>query len=396
MKLFHEAGSMEKWAGDPKLMNGSVHYRTRLLYIYYLAAGRAEWLLMQVISPKCFPGLEKTPVLPTSQPSSPSPSGSSHSQSPLTNFGPSATAASSTSTSTTIAQRDWHETFQVEWENMPLGVRSAISYGKRPAPADRRQMVRLLVDEMRKHTPNPTKAQCLTVVKDIIKQHPQSFADTLDDGQTMIGGGYASLLTQVKVRVEHVNRNNTLARHRTKNKETNPTRGPMDCYGCTRWQPEMPSGVTSESLQARKEKMMELFSREGMAGVDRAEVQADLSATYYLQRKMINSIPAPSLELLRSEWPFLFLFAPPEHLCSFWNTHWCQGSSENGGGHGRTWQGSNRFLQLEVYKRQSEGCSAWLPWHSKKHPAIVDGTLQGRDGCPLHWGRCMYELKHCI
>lgn len=63
--------------------------------------------------------------------------------------------------------------------------------------------------------------------------------------------------------------------------------------------------------------MMELFSREGMAGVDRAEVQADLSATYYLQRKMINSIPAPSLELLRSEWPFLFLFAPPEHLCSF-------------------------------------------------------------------------------
>lgn len=170
-------------------MNGSIHDRTRLLYIYYLAAGRAEWLLMQVISPKCFPGLEKTPVLPTSQPSSPSPSGSSHSQSPLTNFGPSATAASSTSTSTTIAQRDWHETFQVEWENMPLGARSAISYRKRPTPADRRQMVRLLVDEMRKHTPNPTKAQCLTVVKDIIKQHPQSFADTLDDGQTMIGGG---------------------------------------------------------------------------------------------------------------------------------------------------------------------------------------------------------------
>lgn len=31
-------------------MNGSVHYRTKLLYIYYLAAGRAEWLLMQVIT----------------------------------------------------------------------------------------------------------------------------------------------------------------------------------------------------------------------------------------------------------------------------------------------------------------------------------------------------------
>lgn len=60
--------------------------------------------------------------------------------------------------------------------------------------------------------------------------------------------------------------------------------------------------------------MMELFSREGMAGMDRAEVQADLSATYYLQRKIINSIP-PSLELLRSEWPFPL--RDPEHLCSF-------------------------------------------------------------------------------
>ena len=62
--------------------------------------------------------------------------------------------------------------------------------------------------------------------------------------------------------------------------------------------------------------MMELFSREGMAGMDRAEVQADLSATYYLQGKIINSIP-PSLELLRSEW--LFLFAT-RSICAHFET----------------------------------------------------------------------------
>jgi len=46
-------------------------------------------------------------------------------------------------------------------------------------------------------------------VQNVVKQYPDNFADVLADG-TKIGGS-ASLHLQVKSRVEHVNRNNSLA-----------------------------------------------------------------------------------------------------------------------------------------------------------------------------------------
>lgn len=51
---------------------------------------------------------------------------------------------------------------------------------------------------------NPSKSQCQTVAKIILKQHPKSFADDMRDG-TVIGIGYGSLSTQLKAQVEHVN-----------------------------------------------------------------------------------------------------------------------------------------------------------------------------------------------
>ncbi|KAK0142443.1 hypothetical protein N1851_019825 [Merluccius polli] len=59
----------------------------------------------------------------------------------------------------------WPEKFQVPWDRMPLEIRSAIANGKRPTPAERRQMVKVLVDEIRKCEANPTRSQCLTVRK---------------------------------------------------------------------------------------------------------------------------------------------------------------------------------------------------------------------------------------
>lgn len=198
--------------------------------------------------------------------------------------------------------------FQVPWDKMPPGLQSAIANGKRPSPVDRRQMVRVVVDEMRRFEANPTRAQCLTIVEAIIKRHHKSFADTLDDGHTMIGGGYSSLLSQIKIRVEHVNRNNTLARHRAVKDATGvkAKAAPADTYGCTRWQPELPPEETNESLEEMRQTLTAIFSREGLSGAVRGEVQKLMEATYYLQRKMINGIPAPPLEQLRLQWPYLF------------------------------------------------------------------------------------------
>lgn len=181
----------------------------------------------------------------------------STSTAPVTSLSSSSSPVSSALPSPrTNIKRNWPETFTVNWTKMPPGLLTTVTSGKRPSPSDRRQFVRVLVDDMRKYEPNPTRAQCLVITRNITRQYPQSFADTLDDGKTMIGGGYESLLGQVKVRVEHLNRNNTLARHRVSKGATGamPAQGPADSYGCTRWQPELPPEETEESLEGLRKK----------------------------------------------------------------------------------------------------------------------------------------------
>lgn len=139
---------------------------------------------------------------------------------------------SSPPASSSPARANWPDTFKVNWSKMPPRLNTAIQNGKRPSPADRRQLIRVLVDDMWKIEVNPSRAQCLIIARDIVQQYPQSFMDTMDDGRTTVGAGYESLLCQIKTRIEHLNRNNTLARRRT-SKDANgakPQRGPADTY----------------------------------------------------------------------------------------------------------------------------------------------------------------------
>ncbi|XP_067312741.1 uncharacterized protein [Pseudorasbora parva] len=206
----------------------------------------------------------------------------------------------------------WAETFKVPWEVMPSGIRLAIANKKRPSPADRRQLVRILVGNMQKHDVNPSKAQCQIIVQNIVKQYPESFADVLADG-TKIGCGYASLLLQVKTRVEHVNRNNTLARRRKERLQSScrtisqSSRRPADRYGCVSWQPEeLPAGENDETLEEKRKQMVLLHSTEGMSGATRGELHKLMEVTYYRQRRDINASPAPPLSELKNSWPYLF------------------------------------------------------------------------------------------
>lgn len=111
-------------------------------------------------------------------------------------------------------RKSWPESFQVPWNLMPVDIRSAISDAKRPSPAARRHMVRVIVDEMRKNEPNPTRSQCLTVCRNLVRQHQNSFADQLDNGQ-LLGSGYTSLLMQVKNRIDNLNRTSSVRQHRS-------------------------------------------------------------------------------------------------------------------------------------------------------------------------------------
>ena len=128
-------------------------------------------------------------------------------------------------------------------------------------------MVRAIVDQMRVHNANPNRGICAKVIKDIVRKYPVCFRDV--DDMELAG---ASLLQQVKNRIEHVNRNNTLARIRVEkqNRASNSqagarVRGPEDTYGCVRWGPaELPSGETEDSLQQMKTDLQQVYAQVGI------------------------------------------------------------------------------------------------------------------------------------
>ncbi|KAL2082774.1 hypothetical protein ACEWY4_022592 [Coilia grayii] len=128
---------------------------------------------------------------------------------------------------------------------------------------------------------------------------------------TVIGSGYGSLLTQLKTRVEHVNRGNALSRRRKQKRISDApediARGPADQYGCVRWQPNCPSGETVQGLEEKKTEMKDLYDTEGPAGAERGYVIQLMKTTYYLQRKNINACPPPSIAELKTKWPYLFI-----------------------------------------------------------------------------------------
>ncbi|KAF4101576.1 uncharacterized protein LOC131524703 [Onychostoma macrolepis] len=205
--------------------------------------------------------------------------------------------------STSHIRKTWPDTFQVPWQLMPVEIQSAISSGKRPSPPARRQMVRVLADEMRKFEPTPTRAQCLTICKSIVHQYAQSFADQLHDGR-IVGEGYSSLLAQIKTRIENLSRTTSFREHRSSG--SGVKRGPTDTYGCTRFQPDLPLEETDDSIESKRQKLEDLYRREGTKGAEKSEVEQLMATTFCLQRSPINSVPAPSVAELMEKWPYLF------------------------------------------------------------------------------------------
>lgn len=187
---------------------------------------------------------------------------------------------------------------------MPEEVQSAIANSKRPAPDKRRQMIRILVDEIRKHDANPTRSECLIICRDIVKQYPRSFAD-MTSGGSIVGGGFTSLLSQMKTRIENVNRAGTVKRHRSSRLSGQPQR-PADSYGCTQFRPEPPPEETSDTVEQKRQQLWNIYRQEGIDAGERAEVIHLMKTTFCLQCDQINLTPPPSFEDLRIQWPYLF------------------------------------------------------------------------------------------
>lgn len=162
------------------------------------------------------------------------------------------------------------------------------------------------------HDLNPTRAICHSIARSIVREYPKCFADVGKKGD-IVGDGSHSLLQQIKTRVEYKNRKNTLVRHRREKQArtaaaeggTWMARGPVDQYGCVRWSPtELPSGETMESLNEIKNQLSNIYSAKGIGGEDTAKPL--MEKTYVIQRQYLNRVPAPAVNEIQKEWPFLF------------------------------------------------------------------------------------------
>ena len=246
-------------------------------------------------------GSEQTSPGTSQEHTSPASAAASPQQRPI----PASAAASPTS-------RDprWADHFEINWGRMPASMASAVKNDKRPSPADRREFIRRVVDDMRVHHENPNKAQVTCIAKAIVRKYPASFEDRADEGESL-GSGYHSLVLQMKTRVEHLNRNNTMARLRKPRRNSDataatPAGNPADAYGCASWQPEdLPEGETSASLEARRVALKERFHQDGVRGITLAELDNNKRLTYIIQREDINSKIA--LAELKEKWPFMFM-----------------------------------------------------------------------------------------
>lgn len=169
-------------------------------------------------------------------------------------------------------------------------------------------MVKMIVDEMVLVYRNPTKKHCTTIAQKLVRSNMSSFADRDDTNNTVIGTGYDSWVCQLKSRVENLNRNSchTPKYVRDAADTTSPKgvkRKIVDGYGCVNWQPERPADQTDEEVKKLEEELTELH-KTGPERWDGGKVDVLMAATYYLQRKDINS--GMAVADLQSKWPFLF------------------------------------------------------------------------------------------
>ncbi|XP_059354194.1 uncharacterized protein LOC132157507 [Carassius carassius] len=199
----------------------------------------------------------------------------------------------------------WYENFEIPWDKMPVEVQSAIANSKRPAPDKRRQMIRILADEIRKCENNPTRNECLIICRNIVKHFPNSFADMTPSG-VIIGSGCTSLLCQLKTRIENMNRAGTKNRLRTSKVPGQQHQRPSDSYGCTQFNPELPPEETYETLEQKRQQLETIYRQEGIRSGEKGEVINLMKTTFCLQRRHINQAPSPSIEDMRIQWPYLF------------------------------------------------------------------------------------------
>ena len=189
---------------------------------------------------------------------------------------------------------------------MPKGLQVSISRKERPLPSERRQMIRVLADDIAKITSRPMRKHLTVVASKVVAEFPSSFQDKLDD--VVVGSGYNSILTQLEQRFQNLNRQ-PMKRGNSSSDEAGSSqtakRQRATCaYGTNadQYSPDLPSNENSLTQAEKMKCLQEIHATEGWK-LD--EVKELLTDTYASVRRVINE-GKHSIHSVKEDWPFLF------------------------------------------------------------------------------------------
>ncbi|XP_041860268.1 uncharacterized protein LOC121651876 [Melanotaenia boesemani] len=201
----------------------------------------------------------------------------------------------------------------VPWHKMPPNLMLSLSEKKRPKPKERRELVRIVIDDVvSKVRGRPGRAKLREIAKKIVDQYPCSFQDREVSGTKIIGTGYDSLFIQLENRLENISRPITFSsttRPAVSEDAVKRKSALSDRYGCVEWQPAV------ENITELESKQDDLKSSFRTRHLQESYVRNLMAETYSIQRATINK--GSTLKTVLEEWPFLFeavhLF---DHTCT--------------------------------------------------------------------------------
>lgn len=208
------------------------------------------------------------------------------------------------------------EPYAVPWHKMPPNLMLALREKKRPKPKERRELVRVIIDDVLcKENIRPGRAKLREIARQIVQEYPFSFQDRELSGTKVIGTGYESLFIQLENRVENVRRPLTVCSAKKMADDEARKKKPTcsDWYGCVEWQPAVED---TEELEIRQDELKRAFNTDRL---QESSVRKLMAETYCIQRATINK--GTAVNKIVDEWPFLFeavhLFEHTQTLLGF-------------------------------------------------------------------------------
>ena len=202
----------------------------------------------------------------------------------------------------------WANRYSIPWDKMPAQLRTCLKSKQRPTNKDRREMIRILCDDILQVAGHIGRKEINTICQKIVSQYPDSFRDMDQKTVKVVGSGHDSILYQLENRIYNLKRQSSVMRRAptaaAECAEPQRKRARKDNYGCTNWGPALPESETVETQQTKMETLQRQYATR--EDEDKELIEQMMRDTYASQRNLRNQkTPVLYVNDILEKWPFL-------------------------------------------------------------------------------------------